>query len=109
MSFEPLYRLERSIPARDDKLLIIDRQGRVYLQRTENESFTIPDAVCFPELLSVELTVLGDFKNKTCFGCRWELDNLPCEDLRPAKCMQLSIFSFSNISSRAALSRISAL
>ena len=83
MSFEPLYRLERSIPARDDKLLIIDRQGRVYLQRTENESFTIPNAVCFPELLSVELTVLGDFKNKTCFGCRWELDNLPCEDLTP--------------------------
>ena len=81
MSFVPLYKLQRAVPAPEDKLLIIDRQGRVYLQKDESGNLTIPDAGKFAELCSVELPELGNFRGKNCYGCRWETDTPPADDL----------------------------
>jgi len=89
MSFVPLYKLRRSIPTSDDRLLIIDRQGRVYLRDHGDGILRIPEARMFPELLGAELPELGEFKNTACFGCRWALDDPPgaelvCLDVREA-------------------------
>lgn len=81
MSFKPLYKLQRAIPSGSDKILIVDKQGRAYLQKSAENTLEIPDAAAFPELLSVELSILGDLYGKTCFGCRRELNSLPQEDL----------------------------
>lgn len=81
MSFEPLYKLHRSIPQDDDRMLILDRYGRVYLRDHGDGLLRIPEARLFPELLGVELPELGQFKNTTCYGCRWELDDPPTDEL----------------------------
>ena len=57
MSFVPLYKLRRSVPAADEKLLILDRKGKTYLQVDSNGKLSIPQAGNFPELLSVELYI----------------------------------------------------
>ena len=56
MSFKPLYKLQRAIPSGSDKILIVDKQGRAYLQKSAENTLDIPDAAAFPELLSVELS-----------------------------------------------------
>ena len=81
MSFEPLYKLRRAIPQDDDRMLILDRYGRVYLRDHGDGLLRIPEARLFPVLLGVELPELGQFKNATCFGCRWELDDPPSDEL----------------------------
>jgi len=82
MSFVPLYKLRRAVPAPDEKLLILDRKGRVYLQNDNNGQLVIPHAGAFPQLLSMELPELGVFRNQACFGCRWETETAPAEDLQ---------------------------
>ena len=79
MSFVPIYKIQRSLPTPEEKLLILDRQGRVYLQTDEQGSLHIPQVKSFPELLSVELPELGELKNTLCYGCRWEQDIIPGE------------------------------
>lgn len=81
MSFIPVYKIRRSPPSPNEKLLILDRKGRVYLQIDDNGSLVIPQAENFPELLSIELPELGSFRNTRCFGCRWDADEIPAEDL----------------------------
>lgn len=81
MSFSPLYKIQRAIPAPDEKLLLIDKKGRVYLQSDYNGNLTIPHAGTFPELLQVELPQLGVFRNRTCYGCRCEADTFSCDEL----------------------------
>ncbi len=81
MSFVPLYKLRRSVPAADEKLLILDRKGKTYLQVDSNGKLSIPQAGNFPELLSVELPELGVFRDKKCFGFRWDIEKTPTEDL----------------------------
>lgn len=81
MSFVPLYKLRRSIPSSGEKLLILDRKGRVYLEVEKNGKLAIPRADKFPELLAVELPELGVFRNQICYGCRWEIEESPCENL----------------------------
>ena len=83
MSFEPIYKLRRSVPAADEKLLILDRKGRVYLQSDPDGKLSIPRAGNFPELLNMELPELGTFRNKACFGCRWEAEDIPSENVMP--------------------------
>ena len=81
MSFVPIYKIRRDVPSADEKLLILDRKGRVYLQREPDGKLSIPHAGNFPELLSVELPELGSFRNKACFGCRWDIEEAPADDL----------------------------
>ena len=81
MSFSPLYKIQRAIPAPDEKLLLLDKKGRVYLQSDDNGNLTIPHAGTFPELLQVELPQLGVFRNRTCYGCRCEADTFSCDEL----------------------------
>ena len=82
MSFIPLYKLRRNMPDPDEKLLIIDRKGRVYLQSDANGDLTIPHAGDFPELMQTELPELGVFRNKKCYGCRWEVEDFPGGDFQ---------------------------
>lgn len=77
MSFVPLYKLHRAIPAADDKLLLIDRQGRAYLAMDESGKYTIPDAGSLETLCTKELPELGNFRGRICYGCRWEADFPP--------------------------------
>lgn len=81
MSFEPLYKLRRAMPAPDERLLIIDRRGQVYLHVEDDGTLRIPRASMFPELLGAELPELGEFKESLCYGCRWELDDPPSDEL----------------------------
>ena len=81
MSFSPLYKIQRAIPAPDEKLLLLDKKGRVYLQSDDNGNLTIPHAGTFPELLQIELPQLGVFRNRTCYGCRCEADTFSCDEL----------------------------
>ena len=81
MSFSPLYKIRRAIPAPDEKLLLIDKKGRAYLQIDDNGNLTIPHAGTFPELLQVELPQLGVFRNQRCYGCRCEADTFSCDEL----------------------------
>ena len=81
MSFSPLYKLRRAIPEPDEKLLVLDKKGRVYLQNDDNGNLSIPHAGIFPELLQTELPELGIFRNKTCYGCRRDADTFSDEGL----------------------------
>ena len=81
MSFVPLYKLQRSVPAAADKVLLIDRSGRVFLQKDPAGQFIIPHAGMFPELLQQELPELGNFRGHRCFGFRWAIEESPADDL----------------------------
>jgi NAD+ diphosphatase len=76
MSFLPLYKLHRAVPTANDKLLLIDRQGRACLEMDETGRYIIPDAGNFPELCAAELPELGNFRGKSCYGCRLQQDTL---------------------------------
>jgi len=50
MSFIPLYKIQRSKPTGDDKLLLLDRSGKVLLQQLDNKEYTIPEVKIMPQL-----------------------------------------------------------
>ena len=80
MSFIPVYKLRRAIPQAGDKLMLIDKCGQVYLQKSADGTLTVPDAARIPELLDKQLPELGIFRHKSCFGCRWQAEEMPGKD-----------------------------
>lgn len=81
MSFVPIYKLQRSVPQPQDKLLLLDHAGQVYLQKLPDGQLGIPDAAIMPELLQNDLPELGELGNQLCYGCRWEADSMPASGL----------------------------
>ena len=81
MSFVPLYKIQRRPPCPADKLLLLDRKGRVYLQQNNDGQLTLPTADLFPELQALELPELGSLRNCSCLGCRWDYDEIAADNL----------------------------
>ncbi|MBE6368687.1 MAG: NAD(+) diphosphatase [Lentisphaerae bacterium] len=83
MSFIPLYKIQRSKPTGDDKLLLLDRSGKVLLQQLDNKEYTIPEVKIMPQLQDQILPQLGHFRGKLCFGCRLENGQVPPAGVTP--------------------------